>query len=99
MHRRIDINGTNALEFRPERWSPDALGRPLRPSWGFLPVNGGPRICVAQQYPLTEASCTVVRILQTSMETENRDPKQWVEGYGLMLCSEEGTKVGLKMKE
>lgn len=98
MHRRTDIYGPDALEFKPERWSPDAPGGPLRPGWGFLPFNGGPRICVGQQYALTEASYTIVRLLQTFGELENRDPKEWVEGYGLTLCSGEGTKVALKLR-
>ncbi len=43
MHRRPDIYGSDAEEFRPERWDG------LRPSWGFLPFNGGPRICIGRK--------------------------------------------------
>jgi cytochrome P450 len=95
MHRRTDIFGADALEFKPERWAPDAPSGPLRPGWGFLPFNGGPRICVGQQYALTEASYTIVRLLQTFGELESRDQNAWVEGYGLTLCSGKGTKVAL----
>ena len=98
MHRRTDIYGPDALKFNPERWAPEAPNGPLRPGWGFLPFNGGPRICVGQQYALTEASYTIVRLLQTFGELENRDPNEWVEGYGLTLCSGEGTKVALKLR-
>ena len=38
MHRRKDIYGPDADEFKPERWET------LRPSWQYLPFNGGPRI-------------------------------------------------------
>ncbi|KAF7198095.1 Cytochrome P450 52A12 [Pseudocercospora fuligena] len=58
MHRRKDIWGEDALEFKPERF----IGR--RPGWEFLPFNGGPRICIGQQFALTEASYVVVRLLQ-----------------------------------
>ena len=58
MHRRKDIWGPDAEEFRPERF----VGR--RPGWEFLPFNGGPRICIGQQFALTEASYVVVRLLQ-----------------------------------
>ena len=42
MHRRQDIFGADAESFRPERWDG------LRPGWGFLPFNGGPRICIGR---------------------------------------------------
>jgi len=58
MHRRKDIWGEDAEEFKPERF----IGR--RPGWEYLPFNGGPRICIGQQFALTEASYVVVRLLQ-----------------------------------
>ncbi|EZG04409.1 hypothetical protein H106_05341 [Trichophyton rubrum CBS 735.88] len=42
MHRRTDIYGPDALEFKPERWET------IRPGWGYLPFNGGPRICLGR---------------------------------------------------
>jgi cytochrome P450 len=44
MHRRKDIYGTDADEFRPERWET------LRPHWGYLPFSGGSRVCVGREY-------------------------------------------------
>lgn len=38
MQRRTDLYGEDAAEFRPERWET------IRPSWQYLPFNGGPRI-------------------------------------------------------
>lgn len=96
MHRRSDIYGADADEFKPERWSPDAPGGPLRPGWGYLPFNGGPRICVGQQYALTEAGYTIVRLLQTFDGIENKDPEPWREELGLTLSSKNGTKVTLR---
>jgi len=58
MHRRKDLWGPDAEEFKPERFQ----GR--KPGWEFLPFNGGPRICIGQQFALTEASYVVVRLLQ-----------------------------------
>lgn len=43
MHRRKDIYGEDAEEFKPERWET------LRPGWEFLPFNGGPRICIGRK--------------------------------------------------
>ena len=67
MHRRKDLFGEDAKEFRPERWDENL---PLHQdeinmTWGFLPFNGGPRVCLGQDFGLTEASYAVVRILQT----------------------------------
>jgi cytochrome P450 len=44
MHRDKAVFGENAEEFVPERWSG------LRPGWGYLPFNGGPRICLGRKY-------------------------------------------------
>lgn len=47
LHRRKDLYGEDADEFKPERWEH------LRPGWEYLPFNGGPRICTFLQLPLT----------------------------------------------
>lgn len=62
IHRLPEFWGPDANEFRPERW---AEQRPDAHAWDFLPFNGGPRICLGQQFALTEASYAIVRILQT----------------------------------
>ncbi|KAK7525118.1 cytochrome P450 [Phyllosticta citriasiana] len=62
MHRRKDLYGPDAYEFRPERWDGD-LER--RVGWGYLPFNGGPRVCLGQDFALLEASLAIVRIVQT----------------------------------
>lgn len=50
-HRLKEFYGEDSSEFRPERWADlNKLG------WAYLPFNGGPRICLGQQFALTEAS-------------------------------------------
>lgn len=66
-HRIPEFWGPDFEEFRPERWSEP---RPNSHSWDFLPFNGGPRICLGQQYALTEASYTIVRLLQSFRDIE-----------------------------
>ena len=89
MHRRKDYYGADADEFRPERWEK------LRPGWEYLPFNGGPRICLGQQFALLEASYCTVRLMQRFPRIEPRDGRPWSEWVTLTLASGPGTKVGL----
>ena len=51
-HRRRDIWGPDAREFRPERWGESLPGEQqqqesgggLKPGWAYVPFGGGPRI-------------------------------------------------------
>ncbi|KAI0478501.1 cytochrome P450 [Xylariaceae sp. FL0804] len=54
--------------FAPERWE---VGWSPRP-WQYLPFNGGPRICVGQNFALTEMAYCIVRILQRYDRLEYR---------------------------
>jgi cytochrome P450 len=82
MHRRLDLYGMDAELFRPERWDEDMpLYRDSTTAkWGYLPFNGGPRMCLGSTYlrftligiltcllvdfALTEAAYTIVRLIQ-----------------------------------
>lgn len=46
MHRRKDLYGPDAEEFRPERWEGNELDQI---GWGFMPFHGGPRICLGRE--------------------------------------------------
>lgn len=92
LHRRKDIYGPDADEFRPERWEDPHL----RPRWEYLPFNGGPRICVGQQYALTEVGYVTVRMAQEFSVLESRDPGPWEESLTLTLCSRYGTRVAVR---
>lgn len=48
MHRRRDIYGEDANEFRPERWEDPDFEK--RVGWGFVSFHGGPRICLGSKY-------------------------------------------------
>ncbi|KAK2628894.1 hypothetical protein QTJ16_001997 [Diplocarpon rosae] len=88
MHHRKDLWGEDAEEFKPERFQ----GR--RPGWDFLPFNGGPRICIGQQFALTESSYVTVRLIQRfdKLESLQKDP---IARHNLTLtnCSGNGVKV------
>ena len=89
MHRDHEIYGPDANEYRPERWEK------LRPGWAYLPFNGGPRICIGQQFALTEAGYTTVRIMQEFERIESRDSSPWIEDLKLTLSSANGTRVSM----
>jgi cytochrome P450 len=58
MHREEEFWGKDAKEFNPNRWVDHKSG------WEYLPFNGGPRICLGQQFALTEAGYVITRLLQ-----------------------------------
>ncbi|EPS27712.1 hypothetical protein PDE_02656 [Penicillium oxalicum 114-2] len=90
MQRRQDIFGADADEYRPERWET------LKPGWAYIPFNGGPRICIGQQFALTEAGYSIVRIMQEFESIESRDNRPFKEALSLTLASFHGAQVGLK---
>ena len=47
MHRRKDLYGEDAMEFRPERWEGPGL-RDI--GWAYLPFHGGPRVCLGSKH-------------------------------------------------
>jgi len=51
MHRRKDLYGSDADEFRPERWDPNESNEVSLKNigYGYLPFNGGPRICLGRE--------------------------------------------------
>ncbi|KAG2412497.1 hypothetical protein HFD88_010054 [Aspergillus terreus] len=82
MQRRGDLWAGEyaAEEFVPERWET------RRPGWEYLPFNGGPRICIGQQFALVEAAYVLVRLLQrydgidgVSPGTREGDPEREVK--------------------
>ena len=70
MQRRPDLTPSTPtlshLEFAPERWT---TWQPK--PWQYIPFNGGPRICIGQQFALTEMGYTIVRLLQRFEKLED----------------------------
>ena len=67
MQRREDLTPDQTLTFIPDRWN-HWQPKP----WQYIPFNGGPRICIGQQFALTEMTYTLVRMLQRYDRVENR---------------------------
>lgn len=93
LHRDPIHYGKDADVYRPERWSEPST-RSL--GWAYLPFNGGPRICLGQQFALTEASYVVVRLLQNFHNLESFDeeypPKK---ANHLTLSLKDGCNIAL----
>ena len=51
--------------FDPLKWIPERWSSWQPKPWHFIPFNGGPRICIGQQFATIEMSYTITRILQT----------------------------------
>ncbi|RAK96990.1 cytochrome P450 [Aspergillus ibericus CBS 121593] len=92
MHRQTNLYGPDAHSFRPERWEENS-----KRGWDYLPFNGGPRICLGQQYALTEASYTLVKLLQRFDRIENADPDlvEPVIQSSLTLSHDRGVNIRL----
>ncbi|ORZ23676.1 cytochrome P450 [Lobosporangium transversale] len=61
-HRLVDLWGDDALEFDPDRWGPERVGK-IKP-FMFVPFHAGPRICLGQNLAYTTAQVTLTRLLQ-----------------------------------
>ncbi|KAF1839757.1 cytochrome P450 52A12 [Decorospora gaudefroyi] len=100
MHRRKDLWGADADEFKPDRWN----GR--KSGWEYLPFNGGPRICIGQQFALTEAGYVIVRLAQrfealegvgNSWEAKEKGGMGYMRhAVSLTGCPADGVKVRMK---
>ncbi|KAJ7620599.1 cytochrome P450 [Mycena polygramma] len=87
MQRRTDLWGPGADEFDPDRFLDERLHKYLVPNpWIFLPFNGGPRICLGQQFAYNEMSFVIIRLLQNfssisldveACPPEGRVPPDW----------------------
>lgn len=48
LHRRKDLYGDDAHDYRPERWQGPDLATI---GWGYIPFHAGPRICLGSEFP------------------------------------------------
>ncbi|KAF2445213.1 n-alkane-inducible cytochrome P450 [Karstenula rhodostoma CBS 690.94] len=89
MHLREDLWGPDAGVWNPDRWAT------LRPgAWDYIPFLGGPRVCIGQQYALTEAGYVTARMVQTFSKMASRDEGPWQEKLTL-TCASKQTNVSL----
>jgi len=89
LHRRKDLWGEDADEFVPERWEKRRPGS----TWQYVPFNGGPRICIGQQFALTEAGYVIVRLVQRFDVIEGLDVNLERDWHNFTVVCSPGSPV------
>ncbi|KIO25817.1 hypothetical protein M407DRAFT_236535 [Tulasnella calospora MUT 4182] len=108
VHRRKDLWGDDVEEFNPERWmDPERARKIASDPFMFLPFNGGPRICLGQQFAYNEASFVLVRLLQNfsritlaqeeAAPTSALPPARWKEATGRKRVEKVWPKTALTL--
>lgn len=74
MHRSETIYGPDALEFRPSRWLPGSNTQTDTgdAGWGYLPFNGGPRICLGRKFSIYKIGEDLLTLVQGSLHCLKR---------------------------
>ncbi|KAK4251965.1 cytochrome P450 [Corynascus novoguineensis] len=77
--------------FSPDRWSAGWQPKP----WQYVPFNGGPRICIGQQFALTEMGYVLTRLFQRYERIDNYTDSHPGLKADIVLQPAKGVRVGL----
>ncbi|UNI15421.1 hypothetical protein JDV02_001956 [Purpureocillium takamizusanense] len=99
MQRRKDLYPPTSEKFAdPDMFSPERWECWTPKSWHYVPFNGGPRICIGQNFALTEMAFMLVRLLQKYERLEYRGdwPAQY---YKMEIVGRPGQGVPVALYE
>lgn len=63
--------------------------------WEYIPFHGGPRICLGQQFALTQIAYTLYRVFQRFKEIEARDSRPMKLHTSITVSFANGCLVGM----
>lgn len=95
MHRRRDLYPpiSETFPYDPLDWVPDRWATWTPKSWQYIPFNGGPRICIGQQFAIVEMAYTLVRIFQRFEKLVDYGNRPVLHAE-IVLTPGEGVKIG-----
>ena len=64
-------------------------------SWEYIPFSGGPRICLGQQFALTQIAYTLFRFFKTFRAIEARDSGPFLLRTNLTISFPHGCLVSV----
>lgn len=96
MQRRRDLYPPHSPNFPhdPEHWVPERWATWQPKPWQFIPFNGGPRICIGQQFALVETAYVIIRLLSEYDRIVDCGNDQIEFGINIVLSPYPGVKVG-----
>ena len=98
MQRRRDLYPaiSESFPYDPLQWVPERWYSWTPKSWQYIPFNGGPRICIGQNFAMMEMAYTLIRIMQTFDTIADCGPNQPILKAEIVLTPAKGVKVGFR---
>lgn len=84
---------SESFPYDPLEWVPDRWFTWQPKAWNFIPFNGGPRICIGQQFAMIEMGYTLIRVFQQFDKIVDFGNKPILKTE-ILLTPAEGVKVG-----
>ncbi|KAK5080963.1 hypothetical protein LTR05_008280 [Lithohypha guttulata] len=100
MQRRKDLypevsgNFPDPLTWVPERWEKWQPSQQGYGGWTFIPFNGGPRICIGQQFAMVEMAYVIIRLFSEYDRIIDYGNDDVQLGITITLAPYPGVRVG-----